>query len=44
MSAFKQMRKLSLASLATLSLVATGTALAQAASTEEPTKSSASTA
>ncbi|MGQ3382610.1 5'-nucleotidase C-terminal domain-containing protein [Glutamicibacter sp. TV12E] len=35
MSAFTQMRKLSFASLATLSLMATGTALAQATPTEE---------
>lgn len=39
MSAFRQMRKLSLASLATLSLVATGTAMAQATPTEESTTS-----
>ncbi|WP_345472480.1 5'-nucleotidase C-terminal domain-containing protein [Glutamicibacter ectropisis] len=37
MSAFRQMRKLSLASLATLSLAATGATMAQATPTAEPT-------
>jgi len=44
MSAFRQIRKLSLTSLAALSLVTVGTTGAQAAPTEEPTTSTSATA
>ncbi len=41
MSAFRQMRKLGIASLATISLAATGAAAAQAANTQNATASPA---